>query len=214
MVRPAALVTAVVAATVLVAGCGGSPTTAPADHRLPPPGQRVPLTDRAAAAIALEHLPGDPSSTAETFLDGQDPDGTVAAEVRYPDGDAQSDGDLVRVAVHPGPPGLDLCPDFGECEEVDTDVAGARAYVYWEREAPEEDPGVVAVYLVRDGEASYVYQSGERITGDPRDLDLRVTVDDMLAVVEDPWLVLATSPDAVTAGEELDDWTPAPDYSR
>ena len=169
--RRAALLTAAVLAGTLLAGCGddtGAETRVGVEHPLPPPADRVPLTDRAVAAIALDHVPADPSSVTETFLDGQDPDGTVAAELRYPNDDAQSDGDLVRVAVHPGRPQLRLCPDWGECVELDTDVVGARLYLLWEEEAPEEDPGVVSVHLVRDGEASYATQSGELITGDPR----------------------------------------------
>jgi hypothetical protein len=64
----------------------------------------------------------------------------------------------------------------------------------------------VSVLLQRDGEYAYVYQAGPTITGDPRDLDLTVGIDEMTDVVEDPWLRLETSPEAVEAGEQLEDW--------
>lgn len=189
----------------LLAGCGTE--TAPTAHDLPPKDERVPITQRAIAAIALAHLPDDTTMRVAMHDDGA-PAGLVGADLRYA-GDGEYDGDLVEIAIHPDDGGPACGRDL-ECAELDTDVEGARAWLTWEEEVPEEDPGIVSVAFRHDGELSYVLQSGAVITGDPRELDLHITVGDMLRVLEDPWLRLRTSPEAVEAGGHLDDWAGEP----
>lgn len=184
----------------LVAGCGST------THELPPADELVPITQRAIAAIAIDHLGDDTSSRRATYTDNRSPAGMLGADLRYRASPGE-DGDLVRVALLPGPADhLTGCPDWYDgCEPLDVDAPGAYT-LRWQVEVPEEDPGVVMVVRELEGELAYVYQSGQKITGDPRDLDLHVSVDEMVEVAEDPWLRLETSPEAIEAGEELDDW--------
>lgn len=189
---------ALLAVAALLAGCGSDPARA-----LPAPDERVPITQRAVAAIALRHLPEDTTTRRATSTDQGDPAGMLGADLRY-GGDGETDGELLRVVVAPGR--LDVpCEDPG-CVTLDTALPGATLTLQWEEETPEEAPGIVAVILQRDDEHAYAYQSGPAVTGDPRDLELDITVDAMIALLEDPWLRLETSPDAIEAGEELDDW--------
>jgi hypothetical protein len=52
----------------------------------------------------------------------------------------------------------------------------------------------------------FVYQAGPDVTGDPRELDLPISVDDMVALAEDPRVDVTTSAGAVAAGEDLGWW--------
>jgi hypothetical protein len=71
--------------------------------------------------------------------------------------------------------------------------------------APEEDPGYVVV--VDKGDATVaVRNAGPDITGDPRDLDLPISVDDRFAIAHDARVDVTTSRAAVDAGEDLDYW--------
>ncbi len=186
---------------VLLGACG---TGGPSDVAVE--GDR-PITARAVAAIALDHLPADPSSLAELTAGDDDPEGLVGAELRF--GTSGEDpGDLVRVSVVPvrsEPP----CPD-GRC--VETAAEGGTLWLTWALVEPEEDPGWVDATFVRDGETAVAHYSGASVTGDPRDLELPVTTDMLRAVVLDPRLRLTTSQAAIDAGDALDGWgTPSTD---
>ena len=78
----------------------------------------------------------------------------------------------------------------------------------WQELEPEEDPGTVTVLLYRDGGAGLGPPVLARtITGEPRrpgPPDAPWTT--MVEVLEDPWLRLETGPDAIAAGERLEDW--------
>ena len=86
-------------------------------------------------------------------------------------------------------------------------AATPRGTLLWERRAPGEDPGNVAVGVRKGRVTVLVYQSGPDITGDPRSLRLPVTVSDMFAVAEDPRIDLSTSREAVDAGASLPYWS-------
>lgn len=188
----------VLAVLVLLTGCGTAqrPT-------LPAGSERVPITPRAIAAVMLNHLPDDTTTREGNYPDESDPAEQLGAELRYNGGPGE-DGDLVRATVTPGVPDSSCEPS--RCVELATEVEGATLELHWDVGDPEQEPGVVGVLLQRADEYTYLYQGGPLVTGDPRDLDLSVTVDDMVAIAEDPWLRLRTSPEAIKAGEDLDDW--------
>ena len=58
--------------------------------------------------------------------------------------------------------------------------------------------------MMRDGAFVRVYSSGPSIEGDPRELDLRISVDEMVAIIADPRFGLKTTPEMVEAGAALD----------
>jgi hypothetical protein len=188
---------------LLVAACGteagpvaGRPAGGEGDQ---------PITQAAIAAVAVDHLPGDPSSMRATDTDRQDPEGYLGADFRY-DAGGEDDGDLVRVAVMP-PQGGKVCRDAGAggCERLDA-PGGTELYLVWGEVEPEEDPGYVYVLLRRPHEDVAVHASGENIVRDPRRLDLRVSVAAMLDLVRDDRLHLHVTQEVVDAGEGLQGW--------
>jgi hypothetical protein len=185
----------VVTALVLT-GCG--------DDQPPPSGGDVPITQRAIAAIALEHAPDDTSRRAATYTDRSSPRGALGADLRY-HGDGESDGKLLQILLTPGHRLDDLCTtnDAG-CESRPVD--GGTLTLAWQREVPEADPGIVLVTMQRDHEAVAVSWSGDVIDGDPRELDLEIPVHTLEAIAQDPRISLTTTQDVVAAGERLDAW--------
>lgn len=175
-----------------------------------PEGERVPITARATAAIALEYLPTDTSSRRGADGDDldSDQDGAVV-HLRY-GGEPGDDGsgDLVEVIVAEKSDHSDPCDDDGwsdGCAQLDSED-GTDLYLTWQEEEPEEDPGIVYVIAQRDGELTTVMQAGEVITGDPREQDLAVSVDEMVELVQDERLRVRTSKETVEAGEKVTDW--------
>ncbi|MEZ5194583.1 MAG: hypothetical protein R2734_20305 [Nocardioides sp.] len=71
-----------------------------------------------------------------------------------------------------------------ECVPLDTDSGPVR--LAWQVEQPEEDPGYVYLLADRGGESHLVGWGGDLITGDPRALDLGVSVEQLLAILTDP----------------------------
>ncbi|MFL6105876.1 MAG: hypothetical protein ACJ72L_02860, partial [Marmoricola sp.] len=56
----------------------------------------------------------------------------------------------------------------------------------WAKEEPEEDPGVIHLYLEKDGAGVLLSYAGPSITGDPRKQDLPIDVDTLEDIVRDP----------------------------
>ena len=182
-----------------LAGCGtetesGSP---------PPKSDRVPITQRAIAAVALDYLPTDTSKRSATSADESTPRGELGVSLRY-GGGGEYDGDLVRIVITPAPRS-ENCDGADGCEELPADD-GSSIQLAWDEVEPEEDPGFVAVSLARDGEEVRVLQAGENIEGDPRRQDLAISVETMVELVQDPRLRLLTSQETVDAGEALTGW--------
>ena len=84
-----------------------------------------------------------------------------------------------------------VCGDrsfFDECVDVEHD--GVDLVLAWQELEPEEDPGVVYVIDRRGDEDVIAHYSGASITGDPRELDLGISVDEMADIVVDERLTL------------------------
>lgn len=181
-------------------GCSGEAVDAGGD-----PGR---ITHRAVAAVALEHLPTDTSSRAASYTDESTPPDQVSVDLRYGT-DGEYDGDLVSVTVSAQPPAGGACRrDNGQrCVDLPTEVKNAEMQLRWTEVEPEEDPGVVGIVLLRDGgETASIGYFGPTITGDPRKLDLPISVEKLVAVVEDPRLRYQATSSTLALGEELDDW--------
>jgi hypothetical protein len=193
---------ALLAATLLcagLAGCGSSATEAddkaeekpsvapsasidPADLR---PGNQ-PATPEAIAAITLQHVRVVP----EAFDGGdlyfeQDEVGTVllwgvehSLEVKA----GTVDDDLLSTWCHEGMSG---------CVEVKGD--SGTATVAWDLATDDGTPGQLMVSHESRGEERRAAYVGEKITDDPRELDLEVGVDDLVALVTDPRLGTKTT---------------------
>jgi hypothetical protein len=164
-----------------------------------PGSDKVPITSRAIAAVMLDHLSPATSRREATYVDETSPRGFAGADFRY-HGDGESDGDLVRVTLQRArrlpPCGRERCAD---------QVGGAQ--LRWEPVAPEEDPGIVALSLLRDGTLVTALLSGPDITRDPRAMDLQPSVQALSDLVRDPRLRLRTSPEAVADGRQVAHWS-------
>lgn len=163
----------------------------------------VATTPRALAWIATQTLPEPDRASATDDFDelGR---GAVGMDMRY-GSDGEYDGDLLALGVS------DRLPrDLVDCEANDY-LSGCvttkdGVVLQWEEQTPEEDPGTVVVIVPREDGAAVLFQSGQPITGDPRELDLRVPVTDMIALGQDPRVGPTTTQEAVDGGEDLPFW--------
>jgi hypothetical protein len=192
------------AVLLLAAPACGTGADSPAD---PPSGGEgdVPITSAAIAAVAVDHLPEGPSSMEATYTDNRSARGYLGADFRY-GADGESDGDLVRVTLQPHQQ-REVCGNEYDdgCVELDA-PDGSRMFLVWQELEPEEDPGIVYVVLQRHEEDVTVYAGGESIDGDPRELDLRLSVTAMTDLAVDDRLHLMTTQAVVDAGEDLEGW--------
>ena len=97
----------------------------------------------------------------------------------------------LAVSVAPTSDSPFVCADesfFDAC--VDFDHDGHELALGWQQEEPEEDPGVVYVVDRREDEDVLVRYTGASITGDPREQDLGISVEEMADVVTDARLTL------------------------
>ncbi|GAB3769148.1 hypothetical protein FB382_002543 [Nocardioides ginsengisegetis] len=178
---------------VLLAGCGSRTGASPDE------GGDVPITQAAIAAVALDHLDVDVDHLQATYTDRSSPQGLLGADIRY-GSEPSEDGDLVRVTLQPHLD-RDPCAEAFHCVDL-----GDGVHLRWGEVVPEEDPGSVAVILQGPREDVMVLSSGPDITGDPRDLDLQVPVEDLEAIARDDRLHLSTTQDVVDAGDDLEAW--------
>lgn len=154
--------------------------------------ERGPATPKALAAMTVEVLAIEPDSY-DVVHETQ----TGAAAVSM-----SADGNSFEVSVS---------EDDGEepdCEVMDGcdhwDEAGGTVWLRWQEQEPEEDPGIVYVTWVGDGEVHEVRYAGVLIEPDPREQDLPVSVDRMVDLVTDPRMGL-TMP-VYLEDTELDGW--------
>lgn len=190
---------ALTAALALLAGCESD--TADDGSRA---GGDLPTTARALAAVAAEHV-GEPRSAVEESDAAEEfAEDAVGTELRY-------GANQLVIAVGKGlDEALSDCSSqqnrgLAGCEET------ARGVLTWEKAAPESDPG--GIYLITDkddGAAVLIFFSGPDITGDPRELDLPVTVDELFDVANDARVDVTTSQAALEAAEDIAFWQAAP----
>jgi len=191
--RRVALVLGLVA-MVGATACGSTSTTGQASG-----GDEVPITSRAIAAVMLDHISATTSRREATYVDETSPRDYVGADFRY-HGDGESDGDLVQVTLQRAR-SLPAC-DRESCADL---VGGAQ--LHWQLIAPEEDPGIVALSLEREGTLITALVSGPEITRDPRTMELQPSVNTLTDLVSDPRLRLRTSPQTVADGRHVTHWS-------
>ncbi|HWM73851.1 MAG TPA: hypothetical protein VNQ53_08925 [Nocardioides sp.] len=196
-----ALIAAAAATGLLVGGCGDEtgPERATEVHDEPVEGDE-PITPRAIAAVALEHVSIDTYTRHPWTGDGKDAN-AVGADL---DNNA---GSGLRVIVRTTT--ADPCAPFdGALDGCDSRaVDGGRLVVYWQELEPEEDPGIVHVVMIREDESVDVEWTATEILGDPREQSLGVSVEEMEAVAQDQRISLTTSAEVIELGEKLDDFS-------
>ena len=193
-------------------GCGAEdePTAGEAPRQQPPE-LTAPATDESFAALIVEHVGEQPfaarASTATEF-------GAkfVGGEVQFLDPETvddpmEGDGVEISAVAMPGTPEWftdEVCDGATDgCATTEQDNGSTLLYT-WEEVAPEEDPGYIWIVVRRADETVAVMQNGPNVTGDPQDMDLEVTVEDMTAIANDPRLSMTTTQELVDA--EVTNW--------
>lgn len=162
--------TALVAAALTGAGCAHDDARPPAD-----------LSPQGIAAVVADHVDEEPRDVASwdvmTRELGEESPGAALTFAH---------GEFLAVAVAPTSDSPLVCatPDFfDQCVAFEHD--GVDLTLAWQELEPEEDPGVVYVIDRRGNEDVIAHYTGASITGDPRGLDLGITVDEMADIVVD-----------------------------
>lgn len=191
-----------------VPGCGSGPERRTAE---PPAGGEEPTTARALAFVVEERLADQmgAATSARPELDGPRAVGGVGAAVRFRAEDEPSKP-AVSVSVGSKATAAEFTCARLLKEFYNGCVETGGGVLFWEEETPEEDPGVVYVALRKGKATVLLFQSGPLVTGDPRELDLRISVEDMVEIARDPRVDVTTSAEAVRGGEDLKRWTDQP----
>lgn len=188
------------AGLLLLTGCGASTGQAAPETTL---GGHEPTTPQALAAVAVEYAGKPTSATRLGDVDEYDK-GAVGAELRYNAG-GEYDGDVLAVAVGTGLTDGEIgCHD--ETRDAGTCVTVGEGILTWEPHAPEEDPGTIVVVVAKGDTQVLVMQAGPVVDGDPRELDLPISVEDMFALAQDARVDRTTSQATLDAGAALDFW--------
>lgn len=188
--------------TLALTGCGTTTETSPP---VSPEGGDVPTTAQALAFVAAEHA-GTPSTATREHDAADEFDAkAVGTELRY-GSDGEYDGDMLVVAVGQG-----MDKTVSDCgAETNEYLAGCletdQGMLMWEEVAPESDPGVVYVVVDKGDTTALLFYAGPTITGDPRELNMPISTDDLFAIANDARVDLTTSQEAVDAGAHLPFW--------
>jgi len=124
----------------------------------------------------------------------------AATELRYSDGGALSVGVGRRLTNFLSGCDAPQGESLTGCAETDDGL------LFWEGEAPESDPGVVYVQVSKGETDVLLFYSGPRITADPRELELPISVESLFAIAADPRVDVTTSEDAIALGEDAEFW--------
>lgn len=167
-----------------------------------PEGGDEPTSPRSLAYVAAEHVDLEPTKAGVDWAADDyrrlfpEPKRAVAASINF-----AGEGNIVVIGVSPQRPKEGPYCDDGFCADL-----GDGVTLHWDEVAPESDPGLVGVVAELDDHTVVLRYSGPEITGDPRDLDLPVSVDTLVDIATDPRVAPTTSADALDGGEEIDFW--------
>ena len=107
-------------------------------------------------------------------------------------------------------PGRRPCQAHGDVLDGCVESSGpddTTSILLWQNKASEADPGIIDVVSVRQEAVVWAEYDGKvDVTTDPRDLDLPLSPEDLLAAVSDPSVGLTASPEQLRAGDELAVW--------
>jgi hypothetical protein len=184
----------IVVSCLLLVGCGGADG---GDDTADVGGE--PITPGAIVAVTEDVLgrPAEDAARWDVFTRelGQESPGATMSFGRL----------SLDVVVAPTTDSPLVCADdsfFDECVPMDHD--GDEVTLAWQELEPEEDPGVVYVIDRREDEDVAVSLTGPTITGDPRELDLGIELEDLALLATDRRLGLTTTSEVVDAGVGVD----------
>lgn len=167
-----------------------------------PEGGDEPTTPPSLAFVVSEHVDLEPTKAGVDWAADNyrhlfpHPKRAIAASTNF-----AGEGNIVVVVVAP-----EREKDGPSCEDGFCADLGDGITLTWDEVAPEEDPGLVVVTAELGTHTVVLRYSGPNITGDPRDLDLPISVDTLVDIVTDPRVAPTTSQEAIDSGEEIDFW--------
>lgn len=188
-----------IAVGVVAAGAAISIALWPDDR---PVGGDETTTPRSLAYVVAEHVDLSPTKAGVDWSARSyrrlfpHPDRAVAAAINF-----AGEGNIVVVSVSPEQPKQAPFCDDGLCADLGTGIT-----LSWDELSPEEDPGLVVITARVGGHTVVLRYSGPEIDGDPRNLDLPVSIDTLVDIATDPRIAPTTSQEAVDAGEQVDYW--------
>ena len=165
-------------------------------------------TPQALAAAVLAHHGEDPVAVAPVFGDERLRRGDLAVELAFdrPEGD----NDHVRVVLSDrlpyGRDDEDPCAGPWQCLAVGRD--GVEGTLLYEAGYPEEDPGVVVAWSVREDGVVWAYAYGPFVAPDDEGgpgAEAEALGETLAAVVTDPGVGRTTSGEYLEAGREICD---------
>lgn len=196
MRHPSARILLAVAPLVLLAACGQPGGQSVGAGAIGDDATPAKATPEALVAVALSHLTPEPDEIA--FYRAEDEVDDLGTKSPWIGGQLRWDPDpdwSLSVRVQPEPKGFQPCA-MATCADLDD------AKLSWQ--PPGEDaPGYLTVYAVSAGELRSIGYEGYGVTGDPRDEDLPMELEELAAIVTDPAFALTTTQGAVDAGAEL-----------
>lgn len=152
----------------------------------------APINPTALALIAEDHVDAE----AVGYRSPVHEDDRVQVWVSF---DVEPDRER-EIGISIGEPDDDreLCAASREaCEIIETDRGDVA--LDWYLETFESDPGSVRITYLEEGLEAEVWYSGPFITGDPRDLDLALDIEDLIDIVADERLDWQTDEDIAMA---------------
>jgi len=192
---------AVAAALVVTLGVVWGAVSMWHDREAPVLDDSVDGTAGALAAVAINHL----IVTVSDVQGGRDgdfyPAGSLWATMNVKEPGRAKDGILTLVASPTEIDNLPSCDAADGCAEVET--RDGTVDLWWAEDMDLGDQGIVRVTARRGDEMLMAVWTGHGVTGDPREADLVVSVDDLLAIVTDPAFGLQSSTLAVWRGGQL-----------
>jgi hypothetical protein len=196
---------------LLTAGCTGGGTDGGPDGPGSGSGSgsgEVEVTPQALAAAVLAHTDEDPVAVAPVFGDERLRRDDLAVELAFdrPEGD----NDHVRVVLSDrlpfGRDEQDLCAGPWTCLDVGHD--GVEATLLYEAGYPEEDPGIVLAWSVREDGVVWAYAYGPFVAPDDEGgpgAEAEALGGTLAAVVTDPGVGWTTSAEYAEAGRDVCD---------
>lgn len=178
----------------------------------PSPTAPADMTPRALAAAVAARLPGVTLVGAHQDEGGAaDEEDALRVDLTFRADDGRRSTITVVATDDVGDfPGRRPCQAHRDVLDGCVESSGpddTTSILLWQNRASEEAPGLIDVVSVRPEAVVWAEYDGKvAVTADPRDLDLPLSPEDLLAAVSDPSVGLTASPEQLRAGVELGAW--------
>ncbi len=200
-VRRTRMVASAVSTLVVVIGIAGLVVALRPDRDAPVVDQTVDTTPGALVVVAEDHLRASPSDVNNSSDFEGYPAGSVAVTMSVPQPGRARPGMLTLVAAPSAIAHARDCDRLVGCAEVQTPSGSIE--LGWYDDTGLGSQGLVVAVGRRGEQMMMAVWTGHSFSGDPRQSDLAVSVDELVAIVSDPRFGVTTTPEAVARGRGL-----------